>query len=101
MHIDGLPFDRPGDKVGNNFNGEVPAGSNTVYRYFIPNDKALEGSHYISPGGVIGPPSITGCSVSCRSSLPNSVWLSAEGRGDADRVGLGSSHLARRRPVVP
>ena len=101
MHIDGLPYDRPGDKVGNNFNGEVPAGSSTVYRYFIPNDKALEGAHYISPGaghrtaidhGLFGVLSV---------EPPELAVAVAEGRGDADRVGLGSRHLARRRPVVP
>ena len=76
LNIDGLPFDRPGDKVGNNFSGEVPAGSSTVYRYFIPNDKALEGAHYISPGaghraaidhGLFGVLSV---------EPPNSLWLS-------------------------
>jgi FtsP/CotA-like multicopper oxidase with cupredoxin domain len=50
LHIDGLPFDRPGDKVGSNFSGEVASGQSTVYRYFVPNEKALEGAHYISPG---------------------------------------------------
>ncbi len=50
MQIDGLPFDRPGDKVGRNFSGEVPSGKSAVFRYFIPDDKALEGAHYISPG---------------------------------------------------
>ncbi|MEY2400611.1 MAG: hypothetical protein QOJ08_722 [Ilumatobacteraceae bacterium] len=50
MHIDGLPYDRPGDKVGKNFSGEIGAGQTTVYRYFVPDDKALEGAHYISPG---------------------------------------------------
>ena len=50
LHIDGLPYDRPGDKVGNNFSGEVNSGQSTVYRYFVPNEKSLEGAHYISPG---------------------------------------------------
>ncbi len=50
MQIDGLPFDRPGDKVGRNFSGEVGSRQTSVYRYFIPNNKALEGAHYISPG---------------------------------------------------
>ena len=50
LHIDGLPFDRPGDRVGRNFSGEVSGGQTTVYRYFVPDLKALEGAHYISPG---------------------------------------------------
>ena len=50
MQIDGLPFDRPGDKVGRNFSGEVAANQTATFRYMIPNDKALEGAHYISPG---------------------------------------------------
>jgi hypothetical protein len=50
MHVDGLPFDRPGDKVGKNFSGEVAPGQTAVYRYMVPNDPALEGAHYISPG---------------------------------------------------
>ena len=50
LHIDGLPFDRPGDRVGRNFNGEVASGQTGVYRYYVPNEKALEGAHYISPG---------------------------------------------------
>ena len=50
MAIDGLPFDRPGDKVGRNFSGEVPAGQSGVFRYYVPDSDALEGAHYISPG---------------------------------------------------
>jgi manganese oxidase len=50
LAIDGLPFDRPGDKVGKNFSGEVPSGQVGVFRYFVPNEIALEGAHYISPG---------------------------------------------------
>ena len=76
MHIDGLPFDRPGDKVGRNFSGEIAAGSTGVYRYYVPDDKALEGAHYISPGaghrtaidhGLFGVLSV---------EPPNSLWLS-------------------------
>jgi manganese oxidase len=76
MQIDGLPFDRPGDKVGRNFSGEVAAGQSTVYRYFVPDDKSLEGAHYISPGaghrtaidhGLFGVLSV---------EPPNSQWLS-------------------------
>ncbi|MEO8267388.1 MAG: hypothetical protein ABI706_17950 [Ilumatobacteraceae bacterium] len=76
LHIDGLPFDRAGDKVGKNFSGEVPAGQTSVYRYFVPNDKALEGAHYLSPGaghragidhGLFGVLSV---------EPANSVWLS-------------------------
>ncbi len=76
LHVDGLPFDRPGDKVGRNFSGEVPAGQTTLYRYYVPNDKALEGAHYISPGaghraaidhGLFGVLSV---------EPPNSLWLS-------------------------
>ncbi len=76
MHIDGLPYDRPGDKVGKNFSGEVPAGQTSVYRYYVPDDKALEGAHYISPGaghraaidhGLFGVLSV---------EPPGSVWLS-------------------------
>ncbi len=78
MHIDGLPFDRPGDKVGRNFSGEVPAGQTSVYRYYVPDDKALEGAHYVSPGaghrsaidhGLFGVLSV---------EPPGSVWLSPE-----------------------
>jgi hypothetical protein len=50
LAIDGLPFDRAGDKVGKNFSGEVAAGQSAVFRYYVPNDPALEGSHYMSPG---------------------------------------------------
>ncbi|MDP9464701.1 MAG: multicopper oxidase domain-containing protein, partial [Actinomycetota bacterium] len=76
MHIDGLPYDRPGDKVGRNFSGELAAGWTGVYRYYVPNDIALEGSHYISPGaghrtaidhGLFGVLSV---------EPPNSQWLS-------------------------
>jgi manganese oxidase len=76
MQIDGLPFDRAGDKVGRNFSGEVAAGQTAAYRYYIPNDPALEGAHYISPGaghraaidhGLFGVLSV---------EPPNSQWLS-------------------------
>ena len=76
LQIDGLPFDRPGDRVGRNFSGEVGSGQTTSYRYYIPDEKALEGAHYISPGaghrtaidhGLFGVLSI---------EPPNSLWLS-------------------------
>ena len=101
MHIDGLPYDRAGDKVGKNFSGEVPSGQSAVFRYMVPNDKALEGAHYISPGaghrdgidhGLFGVLSV---------EPPGLRVALAQGRNDAGRVRLGSNHLAGRRPVVP
>ena len=101
MAIDGLPFDRPGDKVGKNFSGEVPQGQSAVFRYYVPNERTLEGSHYISPGaghraaidhGLFGVLSV---------EPPGSQWLSPEDARHADRVRLGSNHLAAHRAVVP
>ena len=76
LHIDGLPYERPGDRVGNNGSGEVAAGQSALFRFFVPNEKALEGAHYMSPGaghraaidhGLFGVLSV---------EPPNSVWLS-------------------------
>ena len=50
LHIDGLPYDRAGDKVGRNLSGEVAPGQTEVFRYMVPDDPALEGAHYMSPG---------------------------------------------------
>ncbi|HTD77074.1 MAG TPA: multicopper oxidase domain-containing protein, partial [Chloroflexota bacterium] len=52
LHIDGLNFQMTssGDSVGKNDpSGVNPAGKAT-YTYFVPNDPALEGSHYVHPG---------------------------------------------------
>ncbi|HEY0581977.1 MAG TPA: multicopper oxidase domain-containing protein, partial [Chloroflexota bacterium] len=52
MHIDGLNFQMTssGDAVGNNAPSGVGANAKATYTYYVPNDPALEGSHYIHPG---------------------------------------------------
>ncbi len=50
IHIDGLPYDRAGDKVGVNVSGELGSNASGTYRYYVPDDSALEGAHYLSPG---------------------------------------------------
>jgi manganese oxidase len=52
MHIDGVAFDvrSSGDAVGDNTPSSVPRGGTVTYRYYVPNDPRMEGSHYIHPG---------------------------------------------------
>lgn len=52
VHIDGLAFQSgsSGDAVGENPATSVAPGGSTTYRYYIPNDPALEGAHYLRPG---------------------------------------------------
>jgi manganese oxidase len=76
MQIDGLPFDRAGDKVGRNLSGEVAGGQTTVYRYYIPANPALEGAHYISPGAGHRAAIDHGLFGVLAVEPPNSLWLS-------------------------
>jgi FtsP/CotA-like multicopper oxidase with cupredoxin domain len=52
MHIDGLSYDvaSSGDAVGNNTASSAAGGETVHYRYYVPEDDNLEGSHYIRPG---------------------------------------------------
>ena len=52
LHIDGLAFDQgsSGDNIGTNGSSAVGSGSGATYRFWIPNDPNLEGSHYVRPG---------------------------------------------------
>ena len=102
MHIDGLAV-RPSRRQGRQqlqrrgrrrFDRACTA---TI----VPNDKALEGAHYISPGAGHRDrhrPWAVRRAVGRAAELAVAV---AEGRDDADPVGLGGRHLAGRRPVVP
>ncbi|MDQ1629957.1 MAG: hypothetical protein QOI54_3701 [Actinomycetota bacterium] len=51
MHIDGLAFDvtSSGDAVGGNKSSSIATGT-TTYRFWIPKNANLEGSHYVHPG---------------------------------------------------
>ena len=52
IHIDGVAFEMSssGDAVGNNPASSVPAGGTATYAYWIPDDRTLEGAHYLHPG---------------------------------------------------
>ena len=52
LHIDGLEFtvSSSGDSVGANASSAVPTGGTATYRFAIPDDKRMEGGHYIHPG---------------------------------------------------
>jgi hypothetical protein len=52
IHIDGLAFNvaSSGDAVGRNTPSSVPSGGQRTYRYYVPRDKELEGTHYLNPG---------------------------------------------------
>ena len=98
MAIDGLPFDRPGDKVGKNFSGEVPSGQSACSVTTSPTTLPSRAPTTSAPARVIARRSITACSACCRSSRPDSQWLSPNGCSHAGRVGLGSDHLAATEP---
>src|SRR4051794_25847583 len=53
MHIDGLAYDvnkSSGDAVGANDASTAARGETRTYRYWVPRDPQMEGSHYIRPG---------------------------------------------------
>ncbi len=52
LHIDGLAFDKgsSGDNIGTNGSSATGSGSSSRYRFWIPRDRRLEGSHYVHPG---------------------------------------------------
>ncbi|MBI3977739.1 MAG: multicopper oxidase domain-containing protein [Chloroflexi bacterium] len=52
IHIDGLAVQvaSSGDAVGHNPPSGVLQGQSRTYRYWVPNDVALEGAHYLRPG---------------------------------------------------
>ena len=51
MAIDGLPYDRPRRQGRQELQRRGAVRSvRRVFRYFVPNEAALEGAHYISPG---------------------------------------------------
>ena len=52
VHVDGLAFDMAssGDAIGNNAASGVSKGLSRTYTYYVPNDKTLEGAHYLHPG---------------------------------------------------
>ena len=52
IHLDGLAFDvaSSGDAVGANVSTAPAQGAGAVYRYYVPDDPALEGAHYLRPG---------------------------------------------------
>lgn len=50
LHIDGLITNTAGDGIGNNGGSGVAEGSSTDYTYFVPNNRAMEGAHYLRPG---------------------------------------------------
>jgi len=50
MNIDGIAYETSADVVGNNGSGEAGVGQSRTYRWYVPNDKALEGTHYLNPG---------------------------------------------------
>ena len=52
IHIDGLSYSigSAGTAVGRNKASVVPAGGKTRYVFYVPEDEAQEGAHYLSPG---------------------------------------------------
>ncbi|HEY8620736.1 MAG TPA: fibronectin type III domain-containing protein, partial [Dermatophilaceae bacterium] len=52
VHVDGLAFDvaSSGDAIGRNAASSVAKGASASYTYYVPNDKTLEGAHYLHPG---------------------------------------------------
>lgn len=52
VHIDGLAFGTgsSGDAVGRNSSSAVGNGETRSYRYWVPRDPEVEGTHYIRPG---------------------------------------------------
>ena len=52
LHIDGIAFAAAssGDAIGRNADSSTPQGGMSTFRYYIPDNPNLEGSHYIHPG---------------------------------------------------
>ena len=52
LHIDGLAFASAssGDAIGKNADSSVAAGGTSTFRYYVPDNRNMEGSHYVHPG---------------------------------------------------
>ena len=52
LHIDGLAFAAAssGDAIGRNADSSAAKGTTTTFRYYVPDNRNLEGSHYVHPG---------------------------------------------------
>ncbi|MDQ1668881.1 MAG: hypothetical protein QOE40_942, partial [Actinomycetota bacterium] len=79
MHIDGLAFDvaSSGDDVGDNDSSSVDNKGTTTYRFWIPKDANLEGSHYVHPGPGYRSAVGHGLFGSLSVEPPNSTYLDA------------------------
>jgi hypothetical protein len=52
LHVDGLAFteESSGDAVGRNRSSSQGPGDRATYRFFVPREPEVEGTHYIRPG---------------------------------------------------
>jgi manganese oxidase len=52
VHIDGLAHDvaSSGDAIGDNEPSGTERGEKRLYRFYVPDDPELEGTHYVRPG---------------------------------------------------
>ena len=52
IHIDGLAHDvaSSGDAIGDNAPSGTEEGEKRLYRFYVPDDPEIEGTHYIRPG---------------------------------------------------
>ena len=82
LHIDGLMFTTAssGDAVGRNAESAIGSGT-TSYRYYIPKDANLEGSHYVHPGPGFRSQVDHGLFGMLNVEPPNSTYLNASNIG--------------------
>jgi manganese oxidase len=83
LHIDGLMFttSSSGDGIGRNDESSVASGGTTTYRYYIPKDRNLEGSHYVHPGPGYRSQVDHGLFGMLNVEPPNSTYLNASNIG--------------------
>jgi hypothetical protein len=83
LHIDGLAFSTAGsgDAIGNNVSSQPKTGGTATYRYYIPNEPSLEGSHYIRPGAGYRAAVDHGLFGSLTVELPGSTYWNSSKSG--------------------
>lgn len=101
MHVDGLVFDTAssGDAIGNNPASNVAKGQSANYLYYVPQDRTLEGAHYLHPGPGYRDVVNHGLFGSVVVEPPGSTYLDPNAVDEAHATALESGWEAIIRPA--
>ncbi|XAS67571.1 multicopper oxidase domain-containing protein [Micrococcaceae bacterium Sec5.7] len=101
VHVDGLAFDAAssGDAIGRNAASSVAKGASRTYTFYVPNDKTLEGAHYLHPGPGFRDQINHGLFGSVVVEPPGSVYLDPNAVDEEHSAPLESGWEAIIRPA--